>query len=71
VLQAFVSDRGRQPAPGELEFLVAAQTRKFQASPGIRANGIRQAQSLPGAARGGSELDWVCARGSAGTARTA
>jgi hypothetical protein len=29
VLQAFVSDRGRQPAPGELEFLVAAQTRKF------------------------------------------
>jgi hypothetical protein len=49
VLQAFVSDRGRQPAPGELEFLVAAQTRKFQASPDLRANGIRHVNAgIPG-----------------------
>jgi hypothetical protein len=41
VLEAFVSDRGREPAAGELEFLVAAQILKFQASPGLRANGMR------------------------------
>jgi len=49
VLEAFVSDRGRQPAPGELEFLVAAQTRKFQASPDLRANGMRHVNAgIPG-----------------------
>jgi Protein of unknown function (DUF4238) len=41
VLQAFISDRGRQPAPGELEPLVAAAVRKFQASPDLTASGIR------------------------------
>jgi Protein of unknown function (DUF4238) len=49
VLDAFVSDRGRQPAAGELEFLVAAQTRKFQESPDLRANGMRHVNAgIPG-----------------------
>jgi hypothetical protein len=49
VLKAFVSDRGRQPAPGELEFLVAAQVSKFQASPDLRANGMRHVNAgIPG-----------------------
>jgi hypothetical protein len=49
VLQAFVSDRGRQPAPGELELLVAALVGKFQASPDLMAGGIRHVNAgIPG-----------------------
>ena len=49
VLEVFVSDRGRQPAPGELEFLVAAQTRKFQASPDLMVRGMRHVNAgIPG-----------------------
>jgi hypothetical protein len=36
-----VADRGRQPEPGELTSLVDALARKFQASPDLRANGMR------------------------------
>jgi len=38
--ELFVAERGRQPAPGELESLVATQAHKFQASPDLRANGM-------------------------------
>jgi hypothetical protein len=49
VLELFVSDRGRQPAPGELEFLLAALVRKFQASPDFAASGIRHVNAgIPG-----------------------
>jgi hypothetical protein len=49
VLDAFVSDGGRQPAAGELEFLVAAQTRKFQGSQDLMANGMRHVNAgIPG-----------------------
>jgi hypothetical protein len=48
-LELFVSDRGRQPAPGELEFLLAALVRKFQASPDFAASGIRHVNAgIPG-----------------------
>lgn len=39
--EVFVSDRGRQPEPGELASHVDALARKFQASPDLRANGMR------------------------------
>jgi hypothetical protein len=39
--ELFVADRGRQPEPGELQNLVDALTRKFQASPDLTANGMR------------------------------
>jgi hypothetical protein len=40
--EVFVSDRGRHPEQGELESLVEALTRKFQASPDLTANGMRR-----------------------------
>ncbi len=43
--EVFVSDRGRQPEPGELASLVDALARKFQGSPELRANGMRHVTS--------------------------
>ena len=43
LLESFISDRGRRPAPGELQTLVAAQTRRFQTSPDLTVNGMRHA----------------------------
>jgi hypothetical protein len=49
LLELFVADRGRQPELGELASLVAAQARKFQASPDLRANGMRRVTAgIPG-----------------------
>ena len=40
--ELFVADRGRQPEPGELASLVAAEARRFQASPDLTATGMRR-----------------------------
>jgi hypothetical protein len=40
-----VSNRGRQPEPGELASLVDALARKFQGSPELRASGMRHVTS--------------------------
>jgi hypothetical protein len=40
--ELFVAGRGRQPAPGELASLVAAQARKLQARPDLTTYGMRR-----------------------------
>jgi hypothetical protein len=44
VLEAFVFDRGREPAPGELESRIAEEVRKFQAKD-LTARGMRRVRA--------------------------